>query len=261
MPHRQINLNLIHYNARSLNKNFDKLCEDLHLLKFPFSVIGVTETWINNSSINFSLPGYSFYQENRIKGLGGGVGLFVKETVNVRVLPEIKLSVDGVNSLFVDIIGKNKKITIVGVIYRKPSSNINDFIDSIDSVLNVINRQSKTCFIMGDFNLDILQYNQCNMIQNDLDTFFSMGFSPTINKPTRVSSTSATIIDNIFTNSMDHNSVSGILLSDLSDHYPVFHLSSVIDTNQDYKNNSSFVRHITPSALQSLSRDLSNTDC
>ena len=39
-------LSLIHYNATSLNKNFDKLCDDLHLIKFPFSIIGVTETWI-----------------------------------------------------------------------------------------------------------------------------------------------------------------------------------------------------------------------
>lgn len=46
--------------------------------RIAFSIIGVTETWINNSSINFSLPGYSFYQENRVEGGGGGVGLFVR---------------------------------------------------------------------------------------------------------------------------------------------------------------------------------------
>ena len=50
-----------------------------------------------------------------------------------------------------DILNKIGKI-------NKPSSNVNDFIDSINSVLNVINRQSKTCFIMGDFNLDMLRY-------------------------------------------------------------------------------------------------------
>ena len=85
-------------------------------------------------------------------------------------------------STHMHIIGKNKKNTIVGVIYRKPSSNLNDFINLIDSVLNVINIKSKTCFIMGDFNVDILQCNQCNMIQN----YFFYLFFPIINEPTCV---------------------------------------------------------------------------
>ena len=60
--HASLNkLSLIHYNARSLNKHFDKLCEDLHVLKFPFSIIGVTETWMTSASSNFSLKGYNFF--------------------------------------------------------------------------------------------------------------------------------------------------------------------------------------------------------
>ena len=159
---------------------------------------------------------------------------------------------EGVNSLFIEIIDKHKKKTTVGIIYRKPSSNINDFIDSLDSVLNVLHRQSKTCFLMGDFNLDILQYSKSNTIQNYVDLFFSMGLYPVINKPTRVCSNSSTLIDNIFTNSIDDSSVSGIIFSDLSDHYPIFYISSVINTTHSGTKNSSFTRHVTPSALSSL---------
>ena len=39
---------LIHLNARSLPRNLDKIVDYLDLLKFPFSVIGITEAWITN---------------------------------------------------------------------------------------------------------------------------------------------------------------------------------------------------------------------
>ena len=53
----------------------------------------------------------------------------------------------------------------------------------------------------------------------DITTSFS--FRPTINKPTRISNTSATLIDNVFTNILP-SPKSGILLTDISDHLPIF---------------------------------------
>ena len=50
---------------------------------------------------------------------------------------------------------------------------------------------------------------------------------PLITRPTRVTANSATLIDNIFTNNFngDNWSAQGVLVTDISDHYPVFHLS------------------------------------
>ena len=51
---------------------------------------------------------------------------------------------------------------------------------------------------------------------------YSCGLYPLINKPTRVTLDTATIIDNIYTNNIDI-SYSGILIEDdISDHLPVF---------------------------------------
>ena len=47
----QQSLSLLHINARSMNTNFDSM--DLFfssLQNFPFSIIGITETWLNNKS-------------------------------------------------------------------------------------------------------------------------------------------------------------------------------------------------------------------
>ena len=48
-----------------------------------------------------------------------------------------------------------------------------------------------------------------------------------ISRPTRITSSSATVIDNICTNNHDNLncSLSGILVADVSDHFPIFHIN------------------------------------
>lgn len=50
---------------------------------------------------------------------------------------------------------------------------------------------------MGDFNIDLLKYECCNYSNNFLK---SSGYMPLITKPTRITKTTAILIDNIFTN-------------------------------------------------------------
>ena len=48
------------------------------------------------------------------------------------------------------------------------------------------------------------------------------GILPLITKPTRVSDSSATIIDHILTNDLEHSSILGIVeKTEISDHYPI----------------------------------------
>ena len=54
-------------------------------------------------------------------------------------------------------------------------------------------------------------------------------FYPTINEPTRITESSATLIDNILTNDL-HNHTAGVLISDISDHLPVF---LIIDNSRE----------------------------
>ena len=54
----------------------------------------------------------------------------------------------------------------------------------------------------------------------EIITAFS--FKPSILQPTRVTSTSATLIDNIFTNDLHTSTIGGNLTASLSDHFPQF---------------------------------------
>ena len=55
-----------------------------------------------------------------------------------------------------------------------------------------------------------------------LIVFFSHSFLPTVNKPTRITEYTATLIDNIITNASLVNFISAINYADISEHFPVF---------------------------------------
>ena len=74
--------------------------------------------------------------------------------------------------------------------------------------------------LCGDFNIDLLN-KDCNNLTSFLNTMYSLSLLPSISKPTRIIDNSATRIDNFFINE-PFNFESGILISDISDHFPIF---------------------------------------
>jgi hypothetical protein len=83
-----------------------------------------------------------------------------------------------------------------------------------------------TVHILGDFNIDLLKYNESDFVQNYADMFFSSGFLQLIMKPTRCTSNTASLIDHIITNCNNKKLVSGILTLNISDHFPIFFSSA-----------------------------------
>ena len=57
-----------------------------------------------------------------------------------------------------------------------------------------------------------------------INVFFFHFLYPLISRPTRLTSYSATLIDNIFTNNISASCDNGPIINDLSDHLPIFTL-------------------------------------
>ncbi len=76
-------------------------------------------------------------------------------------------------------------------------------------------------FIMGDFNLDLLKYDYHAATNDFVNNCMSHSFLPTICHPTRITESTATLLDNIFTNNLRHRMETAILYTDISDHLPV----------------------------------------
>ena len=79
---------------------------------------------------------------------------------------------------------------------------------------------------MGDYNLNLMNYNNHQFTNEFLDSMFSSIFVPLITRPTRITSNTVTLIDNIFSNDLDNHAFSGLFITDISDHFPVFTIIS-----------------------------------
>jgi hypothetical protein len=75
-----------------------------------------------------------------------------------------------------------------------------------------LRESDKECYILGDFNIDLLKHEKCEYSARFLNQMMSSMLLPIISKPTRIRSKTATLIDNIFTNSIHKTQLSGIIL-------------------------------------------------
>ena len=119
--------------------------------------------------------------------------------------------------------GRLNRNVIVTVIYRPPNTDTRIFNERLNAVLNCVNNERKPCYLMGDYDVNILNYDSHSATAEFVEMLYSHAFLPLINRPTRITQNSATIIDNIFTNNIGeaewgHN---GILVTDISDHFPI----------------------------------------
>ena len=77
----------------------------------------------------------------------------------------------------------NLKNIIIGTIYRPPNCDAQLFVSKLDELLNKFFKENKTSYLMGDFNIDLLKYQEHNLTSDFLDTMFSHFFLSLINRP------------------------------------------------------------------------------
>ena len=143
----------------------------------------------------FHLQDYEFLRADRSHGKGGGVGIYIHNKLKFKLRPDLHIS--GSEDIFIEIINSKSKNIIVGTIYRPPNNEIDLFLHDIDEGLHKILQENKNVYLMGDYNIDLLTTTQHNNLRF-MNILHSNAFYPHINKPTRISNTSQTLIDNIF---------------------------------------------------------------
>ena len=117
-----------------------------------------------------------------MKERGGGLSFFIKEGLNYKAREDLSIMLPHIETLFIELNLNNKKY-MIGVIYRVPNTNIRDFINSLNSVIEPIRREYEP-ILVGDFNICMMQDNiNTHTFRNSLQTH---NLFPTILEPTRV---------------------------------------------------------------------------
>ena len=153
-----------------------------------------------------------------------------------------------------------KKI-IIGSIYRPPNVNPNLFITTVTELTSKLKLEQKSDIILGmDHNLDLLKLNTHRHTQCFYEIMLENNLLPTITWPTRITQSSATLIENIFVSENLHRFFElAILLEDISDHLPTIALLK--QTKMTTKAPVTFEsRNLSQSKLRQINHDLHQID-
>ena len=233
-------------NSQSINAKINELICVLQNIKdecdFLFSAICIQESWVKKDEnvSQLHIENYELFNQPRSIGPKSGMMIYLRDDyigddkLKIFKVPESRLW-EGQSIL---VSGGDLGCQIrLSHIYRPPRLNNNNlsvetFLKEISPYLEDFSKENQTHIISGDFNIDLKEIKQREKYQSYFDKFVSSGFLPKITLPTRFSKKNCTIIDQIFCKFKNHDTKneSGILITDISDHFPLVALDrSVID--------------------------------
>ena len=209
-------LSLLHSNVRSIPHNLDHFTNFLNGIDIEVSVLAFSETWLKpHNEQCYSVIGYNAEHNSRLNKAGGRVSLFFKNGIEYHKRSDLQFTTPTMESLFIEIdkdVCKSFNSIIIAVVYRPPYTDIDAFNDHMSNIVLILKTVRKSCYFLGDFNLNLLNADTHNDTQGFIDFMYSVSLFSTITKPTRVTSITATLIDNIFCNNiMSEEAISGIL--------------------------------------------------
>ena len=231
------NFSILHLNIASLGKHIDELKALLFSLKHDFDIISLTETKIKYTSanlINIDLDGYIYFHTPTHTHCGGSL-IYIKNCYSSKLLTEFSKSEEGdFESTFVEIKNKTKSL-IVGSIYRHPTSETTFMEDFLHPTLDKLNKKKCKVIISGDFNYDLIKYEDHKQTSDFYDLISSYSYRPLILHPSRITYKSNTLIDNIFVNDLSCKSEGGNITSSISDHFPQFSICNIFENEKKKK--------------------------
>lgn len=158
----QSRLNVAHINAQSIvprlgAAKFDEIRQVFG--KSFVNVLGVSETWCKGhvSSNSINIEGYRLFRNDRLWSRGGGVCLYISETLNAKVIYE-RMDEGLIEALFIDVKLTSALSVAVGVIYL-PGGKFS----MCEDLLADISSRYSNVIVVGDFNVNL--FHQADLVR------------------------------------------------------------------------------------------------
>ncbi len=165
---------LLHINARSLPKNISNIVNYVNLLENRFSVIGISETWLKDiHDPLIQIPNYTIEGFCRQNKRGGGVALYIKQDLEYSIRNDLCVNYSEIESCFIELFNTHKVNVIIGIVYKPPCASCKNFTDQVNEILGHVNAENKNCYIMDDFNTNLVQCDTDNNVHNFVDVLSS----------------------------------------------------------------------------------------
>ena len=169
-----------------------------------------------------TISGYQQERRDRT-GRGGGVSIYIRDAINYTRrsdLPDNQLEL-----ICIEIEPPKSRSFFIVAWYRPPVKPV-DVFAKLHQILSFLDREDKEIILLGDTNCDLSNHALGQSVENNTrhmcDIYELFSLEQLINEPTRVTPSSATIIDHIATTSANNITQAGVFETSLSDHFVVF---------------------------------------
>ena len=179
-------------NARSISNK--SLAIFQFVLSSKIDICAITETWLTQSSpaslLNELTPrGYDFIHHSQAKRRGGGLGIILKDCINIKKITigkSVTVSFECLNCIATV---KNKSV-VIGIVYRPSPTNANGFSNTaffseLEDYLNNLLLLKHETLLTGDINFH-LDCKTSTCTKHFLSTLDSCNFSQHVDAPPHI---------------------------------------------------------------------------
>ena len=164
------------------------------------------------------------YQQERLERTcnGGGVSIYIRDSIKYK--RRLDIPTNDLELICIEVeLPKSKSFHVLAW-YRPPSDPVGSF-NKLEKVLSFLDKEGKEIILLGDTNCDLTPKQAEQPIDNNskqIDLYELFSFKQLIDRPTRVTLTTSSIIDHIATTRARNIVKSGVYEVSLSDHYMVY---------------------------------------
>lgn len=181
---------LAHVNAHSLLAGFTNF--KYSLINNSYDVFLITESWLDSrvKSEFIGIDGYVLVREDR-ETRGGGVCMYIRNNISFEVVQPGQYN--SFEHLWIKF-NISKKRYCLGVVYRPPDANVNDFLNSFEEVIFNVFPICDEVICMGDINIDLLD-TESGSTKKLHNLFNDFNLHQLIKEPTRLSLQRLSLLD------------------------------------------------------------------
>ena len=207
-------------NINSLTKHIDEL--RIVLSNQCVDILAINETKLDGSICDneVTVVGYNIIRRDRLANgrSGGGICFYIRSNINYFLREDLVM--DRLEMLSIEVRKLSTKPFVITTWYRPLNSPV-DLFSHLDILLRKLDTENIEHYLMGDINCDLLSENNANVnaLLNVSDVY---GLKQLITEPTRITPSSSSLIDLIFTNQPDLISFSGVSHVGIRDHSLIY---------------------------------------
>jgi exonuclease III len=195
---REDGLTIGFLNINSARHKVDDIAYILNNSGKRFHIFGFAESRLTKSihDNEMQVDGYDIIRLDPQAPKATGLLVYISKTLTFSRLNSLENF--NVETIWIELKFKHSKSLFVGFLYRNPSETV-DWYNRFEDMMDAVSLKNKELILLGDFNIDLklskpkwtIQYKTYNLEQ-------------VIDKPTRITEHSETIIDHIYANTKKH---------------------------------------------------------